>query len=261
MPLMQKNGLSPWCISFTFANVPTVIHPSSWIVLLLLGSMVNGSGGTNLFQVILFAVAGMLCLLVHEYGHAFVCRALGGGKSVVHIGSMGGMTQSEYPPPTRLGHIAMVLAGPGASLLLGLTGGVALGLMMKNIGAGLIFSLLSPLTPDLLLSEPWMVVHVTAPLQDMLESGQMPPYVFYALLMLFSVCTWWSLFNLLPIFPLDGGQTLRLITRSNYLTARVGVTIAALLLVFFLVNLMFLLALMAAYFVYLNWQYLKSSRE
>lgn len=261
MPFMQESRYSPWCISYTFAGIPTIIHPSSWVVLLLMGIMVSGSNEPDLFQVILFAVAGMLCLLVHEYGHALVCRFLGGGASVVEIATMGGMTRCDYPPPTRLGHIMMVMAGPTASLLLGLAGGLVFGWMAGDVCAGLLFSLLFPVIPDLLMSNAWLLNHVSAPVIDMLENGQIPPYLFYAFNMLFVVCVWWSFFNMLPIFPLDGGQTLQLVTRSNFITARVGVTVALFLLVYCVLNLMFMMALIAAYFLYLNFQYMRSTRD
>ena len=122
MPYIQEG---PGCISFTLAGVPTLIRPSVWLVLLVLGSA--GSANFSIVPPLVFMVMGVLCLLVHEYGHAFSCRALGGGESIVELGSLGGVTYSSYPPPTRATHIIMVLAGPGASLLLGLLGGFTLG--------------------------------------------------------------------------------------------------------------------------------------
>ena len=256
---MQSESSSSWCIVFNFAGVPTTIHPSSWLVLLILGGAFC-SDTSSILPALLFTLLGMLCLLVHEYGHAFVCRWLGGGPSVVHIASLGGVTSSAYPPATRLGHILMVLAGPGASLLLGLVGGIIFGFLIHDVRAGVLFSLLSPL-PGALDASPWLEQGVLLPVQEALATNLLSYYPFMTFLILFEICVWWSLINLLPIFPLDGGQTLLLISRSASLTAYVGVTISAVLVVICLIHLLIFSLLLAIYFLYLNYQFLRSHRR
>ncbi len=254
---MQGGRISPWCIYFRLAGVPTVIHPSSWLVLLVLGVMAISPGGTSgVFAVAFFVIAGMLCLLVHEYGHALTCRAFGGGNSVIQIASLGGLTRSEYTPPTRLGRILMVLAGPGASLALAVVAGVVLGAIIGDVQAGVLFSLVSPLTST--WGDPWLLQHVYMPVQRAVYEGSLPQMIFLGFDILFFVCVWWSLFNLVPVFPLDGGQALRLISGNDRLTARVGVAVSAVLLVWFLVDKNIYMAAFMAYFLYLNWQYMKS---
>ncbi len=250
---MQDERISPWCIYFRLAGVPTVVHPSSWLVLLVLGVMVSPPGGmVGIFAVAFFVIAGMLCLLVHEYGHALTCRALGGGDSVIQIASLGGLTRSEYLPPTRRGRVLMVLAGPGASLALAVVAGVVLGVIVGDVQAGVLFSLVSPLID--FWENPWLMQHVCMPVLR----GGIPPMIFLGFHILFLVCVWWSLFNLVPIFPLDGGQALRLISRNDRLTAHVGMAVSAILLVWFLVDRNIYMAVLMAYFLYLNWQYMKS---
>ena len=255
---MQSEHSSSWSISFDFAGVPTTIHPSSWLVLLLLGGAYCSSSD-GVLPALVFTVLGMLCLLVHEYGHAFVCRWLGGGHSVVHIASMGGVTRSEYPPPTRAGHILMVLAGPAASLLLGLFGGVVFGILIGDMCAGILFSLLSPI-PGALEATPWLELNVLQPVQEAVFTDVFSRYQILVFLTLFEICVWWTLINLLPIFPLDGGQTLFLATRNEKLTACIGITLCALLVIVCLVNLLFFSLLLSIYFLYLNYQFLRSHR-
>lgn len=255
---MQSERSSSWSINFNFAGVPTTIHPSSWLVLLILGGAYS-SNSDGVLPALLFTVFGMLCLLVHEYGHAFVCRWLGGGHSMVQIASLGGVTSSEYPPPTRLGHILMVLAGPGASLLLGLLGGIIFGLCVADIRVGVLFSLLSPV-PGALDATPWLESNVLQPVQNALGMGVVSYYQVTAFLTLFEISVWWTLINLLPIFPLDGGQTLLLISRNEFLTACIGVAFCSVLVFVCLINLQFFSLLLSIYFLYLNYQFLRSHR-
>ncbi len=254
---MQSERSSSWSIGFNFAGVPTTIHPSAWLVLLILGGAFRSDG---VLPALVFTVFGMLCLLVHEYGHAFVCRWLGGGRSVVQIASMGGVTSSEFPPPTRAGHILMVLAGPGASLLLGLLGGVVFGILIGDVCAGTLFSLLSPI-PGALEATPWLEQNVLQPVQEAVFTGDFSRYQILSFLTLFEICVWWTLINLLPVFPLDGGQALLLTTRNEKLTAYTGVTICVLLIVVCLIHLLFFSLLLSAYFLYLNYQFLRTRRQ
>ena len=256
---MQSERSSSWSIDFNFAGVPTTIHPSAWLVLLILGGAFCSSSD-GVLPALIFTVLGMLCLLVHEYGHAFVCRWLGGGRSVVQIASMGGVTSSEFPPPTRAGHILMVLAGPGASLLLGLLGGVVFGILIGDACAGILFSLLSPI-PGALEATPWLELNVLQPVQEAVFTGVFSHYQILLFLTLFEICVWWTLINLLPIFPLDGGQTLLLATQNEKLTAYTGVTICILLVAVCLIHLLFFSLLLSVYFLYLNYQFLRTHRR
>lgn len=247
---MQGERLSPWCIYFRLAGIPTVIQPSSWVVLTLLGVMAMAPEGTEgIIAVVMFVIAGMLCLLVHEYGHALVCRALGGGGSEIQIASLGGLTKSEYLPTTRYGQVMMTLAGPGASLALSLIAGAVLGVIIGNVQAGVLFSLFSPFR---------YLTDSMVPVLEALREGSIPSMLFLGFDILFFVCVWWSLFNLVPILPLDGGQALRLISGSNRVAAWVGAAVSALLLVWFLVNKNIYMAVLMSYFLYLNWQYKRS---
>lgn len=248
---------SPGCISFTFFGVPTIIRPSSWLVLLILGSGA-GNTGLDLASTLIFVAAGMLCLLVHEYGHAFSCRALGGGRSVVEIASMGGVTISNYPPRTRLGHLLMVLAGPGASILMGALGGVILGLHLDiPLFQSVVYAMTWPLPFDMPKSVmDWAYIPVLAALND----GWTSPFTKDCYQTLFFVCVWWSLFNLLPIYPMDGGKALYLATDNQRLTGAIGVIISVLLGVWSLLSGMLFTAFLCAWFVWINWQYMRLVR-
>lgn len=256
---MENEATDRGSLSFTLWGIPTVIRPSSWLVLLILGS--SGSTQPELLPTLLFVAAGMLCLLVHEYGHALTCRAMGGGGSSIEIASLGGVTRSAYVPRTRTGHLLMVLAGPGASLLLAAVGGVALGLSIGNLSAGVVCAFCAPLSH--LLPQGFLPVWDDSfiIIREALMSESLNLTVFMCYHTLFFVCVWWSLLNLLPIPPLDGGQALRLATGNTLLACRVGLTVAVLLAVVCLTKVWIFNGLICIFLAYRNWQFLKMLRQ
>ena len=207
---------------------------------------------------LIFIVVGMLCLLVHEYGHAFSCRALGGGSSEVEINSMGGVTKSSYPPATRRGHLLMVLAGPGASLFMAVLVGVVLSLYTGVAPLkGVVYAFIAPLPfdPPRELLE-WCYI----PIWSQIRALDMSPFAITCYHTLFFVSVWWSIFNLLPIIPMDGGKALYLCTNNIRLTGMVGFTTAILLGVWGLTQGLIITVFFCAWFVWLNWQFMRSSR-
>lgn len=245
-------------ISFTFFGVPTTIHPSSWLVLLILGSGM-GSSQLDFSSALIFVVVGMLCLLVHEYGHAFIGRAMGGGRAEVEIASLGGVTTCAYPPRTRMGHLLMVLAGPGASLMLAVLGGVVLGLHLGvPVQKGVCFALTFPLPFD--MPEEFMEENYVPVLLGIREHalGYLASKCYFTL---FFVSVWWSIFNLLPIFPMDGGKALYLISDDKRLTGAIGLITAIILFVWALCEKMFFTDLICAWFAWINWNFMRQARE
>ncbi len=108
-------------------------------------------------------------VLFHELGHAVVARRYGLHPEISLYG-MGGLT--KYQSGRRLSRarsIAVSLAGPGAGLLLG---GIA-----------------------------WGVTQIPMP--------ELNPLGRLALFYLLVVNIFWSILNLLPILPLDGGSVMR----------------------------------------------------
>lgn len=245
-------------LRFTLFNIPTQIHPSSWLVLLVLGSSGSRMGDISLQEVLLFVVAGMLCLLVHEYGHALVGRSVGGRAPVIEIASLGGVTRFSSGPPGRGGALMMVLAGSAASLLLAAAAGVIMGACIGSVRDGLCLALLLPLPgTETLVTDGLIRLYE---MSNGVLSGPAGLMFIRGFLELTYVCVFWSLLNLLPILPLDGGSALLLATQRPRLTVAVSMVTAVLLLTLCAVNMMFFGVLICAWLVLHNYQMAKSIR-
>ncbi len=164
-------------LHFRFLGFPVQVHPIAWLVLgFILLSRASGGPSALLGGVVLAAVL-FVSILVHELGHALVARGFRLGPIQITIHGFGGLTTHRRSPSAAKA-MAVTAAGPGAGLILG----------------GLSFALYLPLV----LSGLAEGVSVTSPiglLADLLDT-------------MVWVNIFWSLFNLLPMAPLDGGQLL-----------------------------------------------------
>ena len=146
-------------------------------------------------QGIIWAVAITVSLLVHEFGHALVARRLRHDPSIMLHG-FGGLTSRSRRGPD-VDEAAIVAMGPAAGLALGL----------------IIFAIF----------------------QVLLRMGAVSPYVLALIYTMLHACVLWNMLNLLPLWPLDGGQLMRLgMGRwlSPYMTARVTHIVSLFMIVF-----------------------------
>jgi len=185
---MLGTSTTPYDLRFSFLHVPVRIHPFFWLVTAAMGWRDN-----NLPFVLMWVVCVLLSILVHEYGHALMARRFHGSPSIVLWG-LGGLcfSQGERTPGQRL---AVLFGGPGAgfillaivlaatSLTLGISGREHLEVILAQIGLSR--------DPDSLVGA-------------MSKVGSYPMWVIYSNLVWINL--WWGLVNLLPIYPLDGGQ-------------------------------------------------------
>lgn len=239
---------------FSLFGIPIIISPISWVVLLLLGGGLGVSDGQELSQALIFVVAGMICLLVHELGHALVGRRLGSGQPIILISSLGGVTYTPRNVPGRLNFLLMVLAGPLATLLPAIVGGLLLGLQIGAPLHGLSYALLSPLGLDLPDALQTSLIRA-------LSTGELSTFVFIGYSTLFLISVWWCLFNLLPIFPLDGGQALSRLLKSNRPTCIIGLILSGALALWSISIGAWFNMLITGYLAWLNWQYLSQHRH
>lgn len=180
-------------LRFGLFGFPVRIHPMFWLVSVLLGPL----GNMPPVYSFLWVAAVLVGIVVHELGHALAMRQYGFWPSIVLYG-FGGLT--SYGPassgsrrPGPWGQIFISAAGPGAGFLL--AGGLVGAIFLAGYGDYLRFY--GPIrflqvVPEMLVNRAW------------LESRVIYGVEFLNFLMQISV--YWGLFNLLPIFPLDGGQ-------------------------------------------------------
>jgi Zn-dependent protease len=165
------------------------VHPLFWIVALLIGIQVS----EILMDAVMWVVAVFFSILIHELGHATVMRAYGYAPWITLYG-FGGL--ASYNPayirqgsrgPGSLGQIVISAAGPGAGFLLA----AALCAVLHFAGPGFVYGFLFRVLP---------VVQARA-----LPSPVLTNFVNFV----FFVCIFWGYINLLPVYPLDGGQIAR----------------------------------------------------
>jgi membrane-associated protease RseP (regulator of RpoE activity) len=152
---------TPYDLRFRFLGIPVRVHPLFWLATAVLGL---GGGDEQLGPILIWVGCVFVSILVHEYGHGLVARLFRYRPSIVLYG-MGGLCAYEIERQAPWQRLAVLVAGPGAGLLLG---AIALGV-------------------DFLV-RPQGSIGIRV--------------VWY----LETINLFWSLVNLLPIWPLDGGQ-------------------------------------------------------
>ncbi len=203
---------------FRLAGFPVEIHPSFFILAVLLGL---GAGDVRL--ILLWVAVVFVSILTHELGHAIVGRSYG-LQPQIRLYSMGGLTSwSSGRGLTPRQSILVSLSGPAAGLALG---GLVYG-----------FSVLEPI--------------------------ELTPMGSFVVFLLLQVNIVWSILNLLPIVPLDGGNVMRSLLfmfrgqRDERMPAMVSMVVAAALFVLALSVGRTFGAMMAAWLAFSNYQTFK----
>lgn len=251
-------------LGFSLLGISVEIRPSMWILLAILGGGLRVNDGASLSSALIFVVAGALCLLAHEMGHALTGKHFTKFSPWVTLGGLGGMTYFPVPPQTKAQHFLTVLAGPMASFAFGLAIALLMGMQCGNLMAGISFYLLAPLGLSESIPPGQAQAIISAFYIPEADGGSMSfPFEVYSTTLLISM--WWSIFNLLPILPMDGGHLLRTLSGNTKLTACIGVILSVLLLVAGLCFKMFFTVMLMAYFAFINFQIMRqndgSSRE
>jgi len=176
-------------IRFSLFGVPVSIQPAVLLMLGLLGWGLVEETAPLWLCVALFSVAGFVCLLSHEMGHAIVGRMLGGGHPRVVVSWLGGDCCNADGVFTRMQGVIMTAAGPLFTLLNAGAAALYLCWLCGDVqeGAQLAYSAIFGCVPP-------VYFEVYSPAK-ILFAGYMVQIGF-----------WWAVLNLLPIFPLDGGQ-------------------------------------------------------
>jgi len=156
---------------FRFSGIDVFLHWSWFLVAAYEIQLRKGLYSSVTWNVLEY-LALFLIVLLHEFGHALACRQVGGRADRIVLWPLGGVAYVD-PPPRPGATLWSIAAGPLVNVVLIPVLGIA---VLASRSAGMTAS--SPDLYTLLYAVFWINV---------------------ALLV----------FNILPIYPLDGGQVLR----------------------------------------------------
>jgi Zn-dependent protease/CBS domain-containing protein len=169
---------------FRIAGIQLRIHITFLLLIawLAFGYYAQGGSAAAASRVI-FVLLLFLCVVLHEFGHAFAAKAFGINTPDITLLPIGGVARLERMPEEPVQELIIAVAGPLVNVV------IALGLFV----AGGFQVFLNP---------------------SNVESGGLVAQLLTINIML-------VLFNLLPAFPMDGGRVLRalLATRMSYVRA------------------------------------------
>jgi stage IV sporulation protein FB len=106
-------------IRFTLFGIPVEIQPFFWLTLVILGGATGADSSSQLFEVVLFVLAGFISILTHELGHALTARAYG-AESRITLQAFGGYAAYSGVRMSRKQSFLVTAAGPAIQILLGL---------------------------------------------------------------------------------------------------------------------------------------------
>ena len=118
---------------------------------------------------LIWVACGFISILVHELGHALAMRRFG-SPARIELFAFGGMATASYASPSAYRRLWIAAAGPAAGATL------------------------------------FGIVYGT---QELFDWARTNPYTTVIYSALFMMNLYWTIFNLLPIWPFDGGHILR----------------------------------------------------
>lgn len=205
--LLGSSSPTPYDLHLQIAGIPVRIHPLFWAGAIVLGF----HPGVDPLTLITWVMVVLVSILVHEFGHALLMRRFGQTPYVV-LHMLGGYASDGAADPystsawnvtsvRRSAHgsssrqrqyqrLLILIGGPGAGFFL------AACVVLIIVGTGGVFRF----EPDFPIF--WRFRLGIGP-----YDAHAPLYnlVFFILM----VNILWGLLNLLPVFPLDGGQICR----------------------------------------------------
>lgn len=197
---LSAPGKTPYDLSFNLLGFPVRVHPAFFILPVLFSNSFFEAGLNTGVVVIVIAAVFFLAVLIHELGHTLAFRYFGieshivlywMGGLAIPSGGMGSWKggRSRSLNPTE--QIIVSLAGPIAGLLL----------------AGVFILVAFLITGSIGMAWFGPIPFPSFPTEDTIFANSAPLKLF--VLASISINIILNLFNLLPVFPLDGGQVAR----------------------------------------------------
>lgn len=249
-------------IHFVLAGVPVRIHPMFWLVTLILGLP---RGGENLggppasVIVIIWTLAVFVSILVHEMGHAFAIRYFGWRPRVV-LWQLGGLALWDSGSDYSYGYNEPLGDDSPRAKILIAAAGPAAGFLLAALVVGACYATGHPVRFS--LGGPLGISWHPEGFENMKALYLVHDMIF--------INIFWGLMNLLPVYPLDGGQISREVFtsanryeglhRSLLLSAIVAAVVAVLALLRLRLEGGLFMALMFGYLAYVSYAMLQALR-
>lgn len=179
-------------LRFNLAGFPVRVHPLFWLIAVLLGY----SSGTIL-QILIWVLVVFVSILVHELGHALAFRRYGLSSQII-LHFAGGLTVPESAVwGSRWANVAL---GPNQNIFISLAGPGAGFILAAAAIVGVILAGGEIITARLLGFIP-------------IPGFALLPFGGNLLGMFVTAMLWvnifWGIINLLPVYPMDGGNVAR----------------------------------------------------
>ncbi|MBX2853131.1 MAG: M50 family metallopeptidase [Phycisphaeraceae bacterium] len=198
---------------FRLFGIDVFLHWSWFVIAIFLipqfgKGTFTGPGNTPIYWSALLYVTLFVIVLIHEFGHALACRSVGGQARHIVLWPLGGVAFVQ--PPHRPGaHLWSIVAGPLVNVML-----IPVTIIAYFLVSG------SLMLPDL-------------------ASSNLEKFAFYVMALNFMLL----IFNMLPVYPLDGGQTLLALlwfvigrVKALKVVSIIGLTAAGFVLLFSIVT-------------------------
>jgi stage IV sporulation protein FB len=192
--LFMEPSPTPYDLRWRMFGIDVRVHPMFWLVSVIMGLSAIKMGVQYL---LIWIGCVFVSILVHELGHVWMGQAFGSRGHIVLYG-FGGLAIGSNQLESRWQRMAVCFAGPLAGFVF----------------LGLIFGILWIWDPDVFPFFLWMAqMDLGLPLGqgfDVAAPELIPdPLVMTLVSDLIFINLMWGLVNLLPIWPLDGGQISR----------------------------------------------------
>lgn len=210
---------------FTIFRIPVRVQPWFWLSMGLFGFMISQHSSSQqemILKLLLFMVIAFFSILLHELGHALTGRWLTKAEPMIELVAFGGFARfASYARFSKKAHITMVFAGPLMNLVIA-------GLLFLSLVAVIQFT---PERVDTLFT--WF-----------LEMG-------------IRVNILWFIFNMIPVYPMDGGQIIHSLIKSPTTAHSVSLCMAISMIVLGLVLGEFIIVIFFALMAFQNFEMLQ----
>ena len=217
---------SPLDLKWQMLGIPVRVHPLFWLFTALLGL---GALRQGIVYLLLWIVCVFVSILIHELGHVLAGKLFGSDGRIL-LYSFGGLAIGSSKLAERWQRIVVYLAGPASQFLI-----------------------------VLLLTVPYATYSMAT------QGGEGSVFLSELFFYLFVINGFWAALNLLPIWPLDGGQVSREFfevanpANGRRMSLVVSLVCAAVLAVVSLILMLFYTTLLFGSLAYCSWVMLQAT--